>query len=267
MSQRVDRPTLAAVAVAAFALANVVHEGLGHGATCLLVGGRAEALSAVHFDGDLTGLPPSAGRWVAAGGTLANLVLGLAAAAALRTARRAPGSARLFLWLSMTVNLLQAAGYWLFSGIGGIGDWAKVIEGWEPHWIFRFGLALLGGVTYWGVVRSSLRELVALLGPEPGIWGRAVPLTVVPYLAGGILYVGAGLLNPVSPQLVIISAAAASFGGTSGLAWMAQLLRNERRFPPHPDPAVVIQRSAAWLAAGAVVALLFVGLLGPGLRL
>ena len=266
MSRDVDRPTLVAIAVAAFALANLVHEGVGHGGTCLLAGGRALALSAIHFDGDLGGLDPAAGKWVAAGGTLANLALGLVAWAALRAFRGAPGPARVFLWLSMTVNLMQAAGYWLFSGLGRIGDWAVVIDGWTPHWAFRLGLAALGVSAYWGIVQLSLRELSPLLGPGPGRWRRGVPLTVIPYLAGGILYVAAGLLNPVGPLLVLISAAAASFGGTSGLAWMAQLLRDERRFPPHDGPALGIPRSVPWLAAGAAIALLFVGVLGPGVR-
>jgi len=237
-----------------------------HGGACLLAGGRALELSAIHFDGDLGGLGPAAGKWVAAGGTLANLVLGLLAWVALRASRGAPGPARVFLWLSMTVNLLQAAGYWLFSGIGGIGDWAEVIGGWKPHWAFRLGLTALGGAAYWGIVLLSLRELSPVLGSGPGRWRRGVPLTVIPYLVGGILYVAAGLLNPVGPLLVLISAAAASFGGTSGLAWMAQLLRNELRFPAHDGPALRIRRSAPWLAAGVAIALLFVRVLGPGIR-
>jgi hypothetical protein len=266
VSRDVDRPTLVAIAVAAFALANLVHEGVGHGGTCLLAGGRALALSAIHFDGDLEGLDPAAGKWVAAGGTLANLALGLVAWAALRAFRGASGPTRFFLWLSMTVNLLQAAGYWLFSGLGRIGDWAEVIDGWTPHWAFRLGLAALGGAAYGAVVLLSLRELSPLLGPGPGRWRRGVSLTVIPYLAGGILYVAAGLLNPVGPLLVLISAAAASFGGTSGLAWMAQLLRDERRFPPHDGPALGIPRSVPWLVTGTAIALLFVGVLGPGVR-
>lgn len=266
MQEGVDRPTLVAIAVVAFALANLAHEGVGHGGACLLAGGRAEALSAVHFDGDLGGLGPAAHKWVAAAGTLANLALGLLAWATLRALRGAPGPARFFLWLSMAVNLFQAAGYWLFSGIGRIGDWAVVIEGWTPQWAWRLALAGLGGSAYWGVVLLSLRALSPSLGKEPGRIRRAVTLTVIPYLVGGILFVSAGLLNPVSVMLVLISAAAASFGGTSGLAWMAQLLRDERRFPPHDGPPLSIRRSIPWLAAGSAAALLFVGVLGPGIR-
>ena len=265
MSRDVDRPTLAAIAVVSFALANVVHEGVGHGGACLIAGGRALELSAIHFEGDLTGLVPAARKWLAAGGTLANLALGLVAWLALRASRRAPGPAWFFLWLSMTVNLLQATGYWLFSGLGRIGDWAVVIDGWTPHWPFRLGLTALGA-GYWAVVQLSLRELSPFLGSEPQRWRRAVRLTVLPYLVGGLLYVAAGLLNPVGAYLVLISAAAASFGGTSGLAWMAQLLRDERRFPPRDGPILRIPRSIPWLVAGAAIALLFVGVLGPGIR-
>ena len=41
MSSDVDRPTLVAIAVASFALANVVHEGVGHGGACLLASGES----------------------------------------------------------------------------------------------------------------------------------------------------------------------------------------------------------------------------------
>src|SRR5678816_1333640 len=70
---RLDPWTVAAIAVVTYAASNLVHEGLGHGGTCLLVGGRPEELTAVFFDGDLDGLPASSGKWVAAGGSIANL--------------------------------------------------------------------------------------------------------------------------------------------------------------------------------------------------
>jgi hypothetical protein len=262
----IDRATLVAIAVVAYALANLVHEGLGHGGACLLAGGRPLALSAIHFESDLGSLDLDARKWLAAGGTIANVVVGVLALAALRASRGTWGAGRYFLWLLMTVNLLQAAGYWLFSGVGNIGDWAAVIAGLEPRWAFRLGLSVLGGAAYWGVVVLSLRELQPFLGAGSGQWRRAVPLTVIPYLAGGILYVAAGIPNPVGWRLVLISAAAASFGGASALAWMAQFLRNETRFPPQAGEPLQLPRSVAWLATGTLVALLFVGVLGPGIR-
>lgn len=262
----VDRPTLVAIAVVAYALANVVHEGVGHGGACVLAGGRPLVLSAVHFEG-VPGLLDAAGqKWMAAGGTLANLAVGAVALAALR-AGRGPSAWRYFLWLLMTVNLLQAAGYWMFSGIGNVGDWAFLIGGLSPRWVFRAALALAGLGAYWAAVVFSLRELGPFVGDRTGRFRRALPLTVIPYLAGGCLYLAAGVANPVGWLLVAISAVAASFGGTAGLAWMAQLLRGRGALvPTASDTALELPRSVPWLVAGAVALLVFVAVLGPGVR-
>lgn len=117
-------------------------------------------------------------------------------------------------------------------------------------------------------VPIALSGLAPFLGAEPSArLARAIRLTVVPYVAGGVLYVAAGLLNPESPMLVLISAAAASFGGASALAWMAQLLRNRERYPPAGGAPLAIARSWTWLVAGALTALFFIGVLGPGIAL
>ena len=99
LAKPIDRATLVAVAVLAYALANLVHEGLGHGGTCLLAGGRPLALSATHFEEDPGSLTASAGKWVSAGGTLANVAFGVLALVALRANRRAATASRYFLWL------------------------------------------------------------------------------------------------------------------------------------------------------------------------
>lgn len=261
-----DRPTLVAIACVAYAIANLVHEGIGHGGGCLAAGGRPLAVSAVHFEGDLDGLPPSAQRWESAGGSLANIVLGFACLAPLR--RRAQATAaRYFLWLLGTLNLLQAFGYWLFSGVAGIGDWAAVVRGLEPAWEWRLGLAALGAAGYWMTAVVSLRLLVPFIGDAPDRLSRAVTLTVVPYLAGGLLYVAAGLLNPHGLMLVVISAVPAAFGGASALAWMAQLLKNERAWPASREPALALRPSLGWRLAGLVVSAVFVLVLGPAVRL
>jgi hypothetical protein len=66
---------------------------------------------------------------------------------------------------------------------------------------------------------------------------------------------------------VLISAAAASFGGASALAWMTQLLRNRERFPPRDVPAEGIARSWPWLVTAALTALFFIVVLGRGITL
>jgi hypothetical protein len=261
-----DRLSLVAIAWLAYTVANVAHEGVGHGGACLVVGGRPVALSAMHFEGDLDGLPPSARRWEAAGGTLVNLACGALCLLLLRR-RGEPTPARYFLWLLGTLSLLQAFGYWLFSGIGRIGDWAVVWDGVEPAWLWRVGLALAGAAGYWMTIAASLRLLLPFVGSGPDRARRAVALTVVPYLAGGLLYVAAGTLNPHGVRLVAISAAAASFGGASALAWMAQLLRNEKAYPPAAGPGLALRSLLGWRLAGLVVAAVFVFVLGPSIRL
>src|SRR5262249_22684354 len=73
-TSKLDPWTVGAIAVVAYALSNMVHEGVGHGGACVLVGGRPEALNAVFFECSVEGLASAAGRWLAAGGSIANLV-------------------------------------------------------------------------------------------------------------------------------------------------------------------------------------------------
>lgn len=123
---RIDRATVAAIAIVAYALANVAHEGLGHGGACLLVGCTPRVLSSMDFVGDYTGLSRSATDLIEAGGTIANLLAAVVAFAWLARHRAASIPARYFGWLFGTVNLLHATGYLLFSGVGrhrgGIGE-------------------------------------------------------------------------------------------------------------------------------------------------
>ena len=252
-----------AIAVVAYALANIVHEGLGHGGACLALGGRLLAFSAVHAQCDVAEGAESLG--VMASGTLANLGAGAGALAAVRM-RQAPATkGHYFLWLFMTVNLLQGTGYWLFSGLANVGDWAQMTAGLDPRWPYRVALTIAGTAGYTSAIALSLRHLSPIAGWGPCRSSRARTLTLVPYVAGGALYVAAGALNPVSPALVLISAAAASFGGTSALAWTTRRL-DRRRDQPTSDAPLVVERSPAWVAAGVVAALVFVVLLEPGIR-
>jgi hypothetical protein len=255
-----DLLTTAAIAIAATVITNFIHEGLGHGGACLATGGQPLAISTVHFECS------AETRLVAAGGTLANLISGALFWAAARAVKRA-APWRYFFWLLMTFDLFQAGGYFLFSGIGNVGDWAAVVAGWQPAWAWRVGLLVLGTVTYFFLfVPLCVRELRPFLGIDSEMRiRRARRLTLVPYLTGGILNCVAGTLNPVSPLLILISAAAASFGGHSGLSWMWTLLYGPR-IPNSELQMPEIERSLGWVIAAVVHAIVFIAGLGPGVK-
>lgn len=259
-ANRPDLLTIAAIAIVATVIADFIHEGLGHGGMCVATGGQPLALSPVHFECSADT------RLVAAGGTLANLIFGTLFWAAVRAVKQsAPW--RYFFWLLMTFNLFEAGGYFLFSGIGNIGDWTAVVAGWQPAWAWRLGLVALGAVTYFILfVPLSLRELRPFLGKDAKIRvRRARQFTLVPYFTAGVLSCAAGARNPVGPLLILISAAAASFGGHSGLAWMWNLLYGPR-IPSSPLQMPEIERSRGWVIAAVVLAILFIAGLGPGVR-
>jgi len=256
-----DSLTLAALGVVAYTFGNVLHEGVGHGGACLLSGGTPLVMSTVHMECS------TETRLVAAGGTLVNFTAGCLFFVLARLARSSPRR-RYFCWLSMTINLMTATGYFLFSGVGGFGDWAVFVKGLGPEWLLRIALALVGAFSYLAVVRFSLFELRPLIGSDrQGRVFRAARLMRIPYFTGGILACIAGALNPAGMYLVALSAAAATFGGTSGLVWMHNWLKDTKAIPlgsePEPPP---LYRSYPCLVAAAFDAVLFVGVLGPGVR-
>ena len=204
-------------------------------------------------------------RLIEAGGTLVNFIAGLLGWIALRAVNPGRQHWRYFLWLLMTINLLQAGGYFLFSGLGNIGDWAYVIHDLAPAWLWRAGLTVLGVVSYVLLVWLALLELRPFLGERDWKRGGAKDLTIVPSVTGGILYTVAGMFNPVGMILVGISAAASSFGGTSGLAWMTQCL-GSKFVPKVTSQPLTLQRSRGWIIAAFITAAIFVEALGHGIR-
>ena len=256
-----DALTVASIGVLAYMLGNVSHEALGHGGACLLVGAKPLALSSVHFECSVEN------RLVMAGGTLANFLAGAAFFALGRVTSRRYPRLRYFFWIAMTVNLFSATGYFLFSGISGIGDWDEFIQGLGPQWVWRIGLTVFGAAAYMLAACIGVLELRPLIGSNKEQRYRcAVRLSWVPYFAGGILMCIAGALNPVGMILILISAAASTFGGSSGLLWSPQLLRGT--LIPYGPPAepLPIHRSWPLIATACGIAVAFVGVLGPGVR-
>jgi len=260
-SPKDDSLTLASVAVVVYILGNVLHEAVGHGGACLAVGGKPLLLSTVNMECSVDH------RLVTAGGTLMNFI---GAALFFALGRRTSASAvlwKFFFWLAMTVNLFAGAGYFLFSGISGFGDWADFIRGFPSPGAWRIGLSLFGAAAYMLCVRISLLEVRPLIGNDRKTrYRRGVRLTRLPYFAGGTLACIGGALNPGGMILVALSAAASTFGGSSGLLWMMEWLKGGW-IPPGPGAeAPPIGRSWRWVAAAAIGACLFIAVIGPGVR-
>jgi hypothetical protein len=259
-----DSLTISAIAVVAYCSANVVHEAIGHGGACLMMGGKPESLNAIFLAYDEATVSSFGRVWIAAAGSVLNVIAGLVAATVLGRSRRLTPATRYFLWLFLAVNLLQASGYLLFSGVAGVGDWSVVLQPLGSPLISRLVLVALGSVLYFVVVARFLgRRLEPFLAPGSDAGGRLGRLVRLPYFVGGTTFILAGLLNPYGLKLVLISAAAASFGGTSLLVWYPfRVARGSTAATSAPLP---VHRRLGWIVGAAVTLAFFIGVLGPGI--
>lgn len=250
MSTQHSKATIISMAVLASAIATLLHEGVGHGVTAWLRGDIPTELTSNH----LSSLRPD--RWVAAGGTLVNLVVG---AASLLLSRRAAGRAniRYFLWLLAALNLLPAAGYFMLSGITGFGDWQQVIDGLPHQTAVRIGMTVFGAGLYVLVVRL-LAVSVRPFSPEPSMYNTVGRL---PYCAAGLFSCVAGALDPLGFKLFLVSTVSAAFGGSSGLLWADSLMPREA-----PELKLVVHRAPVWWIAAVVLGIPYVVFLGRGIQ-
>jgi len=152
-SRQDDWITVIAVSVLACVLQDVLHEGLGHGVTAWLSGARQLTLSTVALDSDIDT------RWISANGTLVNLLFALIFWLLLRKPERYKLTTRYFLVLAMAGNLFTGTGYFFFSGVTNFGDWAAVIRGLQPHWMWQLGLILAGMASYYASVLLVAAQL------------------------------------------------------------------------------------------------------------
>lgn len=241
-----NKATIISMAVIVAAIGAVLHEGIGHGVTSWLRGDVPTMLTSNH----LSDLRPD--RLVSAGGTIVNLIAGAIAmyASALAVQR---ANLRYFLWLLGAFNLMEAAGYFLFSGILGLGDWEQVIASLPRQALLRTIMTLFGAVLYIAVVK------IIAINIKPFCPTRSTYNTVgrLPYYAACI----AGAFDPLGIKLLFLSSIPAAFGGLSGFMWADSLL------PHHTSvPTLVVSRQPAWWIAAIVIGLAYVLILGRGIH-
>lgn len=259
-----DILTIAAIATVAYVVQNVLHEGLGHGGACVLTGGDPIALSTAYFDCGAESLTSGANKFIAAAGAIVNVIVGLGLWALLARTTIRNDSLRFFVWLSMAINLFTGTGYLLFSGALGVGDWVVVVEGLQPVWLWKLILIVSGSLLYLLCVWISLIEMNRFIGNDADRMARATRHAVIPYVVGSTVSTIGAALNPISP-LLLLTSAASSFGGTSAMAWMTQLLRTDR-FKPEAGESIALPRSWPWIITAALVLLFHVLVLGPSIE-
>ncbi|HEV2646720.1 MAG TPA: hypothetical protein VGU46_10175 [Acidobacteriaceae bacterium] len=260
-----DRLTLAALGVLAFIVANVSHEAVGHGLATLAVGGRVEFVSTCYVNSS-----GNYSKWIPAAGGLTNLAVGLGSVALLRLRCCLRPRLHYFLILVAAFNLFFAVGYPAYSGIAQFGDWAAVINGLNPPWIWRVVLVAFAVAGYYASMRLLVEPLSHFAGVKEddaamlSAQARIRRMTLIPYIASMVVACAAASLNPRGPMQILtagLPAAAAAFG----LTQMDNLV-----IPPRPgisqDVMPPLQRSVPWIAAAAIVLAFFVAVLGRGIR-
>ena len=161
----------------------------------------------------------------------------------------------------MCVNLFLPSTYMTAAPVIAYGDAYYLVSNLRNQFIWRGVLVAAGGALCWLSFRLCRTELARLVGDR----GRAARELVAPaYVAGGAVVVASGLFSQLEFKWAQLQAAGGTFGLT---AWLLLLPLG---IPEAPAPAgrpFVVRRSTAWVAAGALVGLTFIFVLGPGVAL
>ena len=144
------------------------------------------------------------------------------------------------------------------------GDWAAVISGLHPHWLWRTLLVVGGAAAYYAAVRVVGIGLVRYVGVPRDQQRRMRKLTIIPYFSAIASLSIAGLLNPFGIQLLWQSALPATAGGQSGLLWLQYYIPRGTVTERTTGP---IDRNHVWIGGGMVLTFIYVAVLGRGITL
>jgi hypothetical protein len=306
MSSRISLATVASIGIFAFGLEPIVHEVLGHAVVCWLTGGKiilisssamqtASASRLVPAAGPIANIvfglaalallraltprrAPTATNAVTAAVTRSALgadanTVGASVANSAAAAHVAPGVSHirltyLFLYFFGFANLFLATGYILYSGLINFGDFAAVIAGLHPAWLYRAPLVIIGALGYRYGIAQAARFLTSLfasantppppheIASSPSATPRnpkqppSSPLTAAPLslpdarriihtacFAGGALFLLASCLNPISPSLILYDGLSGTIGLTLGFFLALTDLRQSQRATPQQSAA------------------------------
>jgi hypothetical protein len=236
---------------------------MGHGGSCLAVGGHVVTLSSVYFrcsgGGPLTDMA----------GPFGNMFAGGAAWLLLHRRVHVAPTCWLLVLLSMALNWFWAAGYLVFSGLTDVGDWAFAahdIVG-RGVWQWRPVAVLLGLVCYAATFRLTRRAIGATgLGAEPQA-SRRHRMIRTAYAAAAISACLAAALFVPRPGFSgtpfdATRQAVQEIGIASAGLWFVG--RRSLAVPSPATPLAAIGRSWIWIVTGILVFFAFAATMGRG---
>ncbi len=262
----VDVPTLIAITAMSFTLTIASHEHLGHTLACVALGGEPTEMGAFYVQCKTASSLNE--RLVAIAGPVLSLVFGIVFMKVMDRAIAEDESSahmKIFLWHFFTVNLMEATGYMMFSGIFGMGDLGTedggAAHGVQPLWLYRTFMGIVGLLAYLAVIFVSIKRFDLFIGgSQRERVRRAHWISLIAYLSGAFTAIGIGLLNPEGVMIVLTSTIPSSMGGTSGMMWMMQWLNREKVTGMNPFR---LERNWYWIGSSILTVLLYASVFGP----
>jgi len=150
------------IGAGAFMLTDTLHEVVGHGGACLLIGQKITLITSVYF----RSRPGSFLTDI--GGPAANLVFGLLIYGLLKTTKNLSPLTRIFLMFGMADNFFWFSGTLLQSSFSKTGDWVYAIK--ELH-IGDFGrpaLIIAAIAAYWISIRMIKLPILFIVKRRQG---------------------------------------------------------------------------------------------------
>ncbi len=255
-----DTLTVISIAALAFVVADLAHEGVGHGFGFYFAGGHSCMLTTTRLVEWVT-LPDPQWRIFDLGGPFGNLLFALLAWTALRFLRKRPVQLRFFLWLVMAFSLFWAFGYLIYCGATGRGDWMALLTGTKFVTFGRILFVIFGIVLYPLSIRLLAKELPSIVATHTR--ARVSRLIWLSYISGGVIACAGAALDPRGAMEILRSGALSSFGAAVGLLLVARTFSSSPGTQPLTDQPV--SRHLAWILFASAACLYYVAILGPGI--